>query len=181
MLDKDYINNEYFEWMYNIICGGRFAKSISYRKVLMKLHDTEFKHPARKDRGRDSDGIKLRYRFPYEQYGIEDIERYISGPCSMLEMMLALAIHCEESIMDNPAYGDRTAQWFWIMMNSLGLGSMADDLYDRDEVEFIIKRFLRREYEPNGRGGLFTIRHCKDDLRNVEIWTQMCWYLNTIS
>ena len=83
--------------------------------------------------------------------------------------------------MDNPAYGDRTGQWFWNMMSSLGLSSMSDDIYDRDYVEYAISRFLNREYEPNGKGGLFTIRDCEVDLRNVEIWTQMCWYLDTIT
>ena len=37
-----------------------------------------------------------------------------------------------------------------------------------------------REYAPDGRGGLFTIRNCEEDLRKVEIWYQLCWYLDTI-
>ena len=39
-------------------------------------------------------------------------------------MMIALAIRCEEHIMDDPDAGDRTGQWFWSMLVSLGLGSM---------------------------------------------------------
>ena len=82
--------------------------------------------------------------------------------------------------MDDPAYGDRTGQWFWNMVASLGLGSMEDSKFDRTEAEKIVSNFLSRNYEPNGKGGLFTIRDCEEDLRNVEIWNQLCWYLDSI-
>ena len=181
MTSRDDINDAYFEWMYELVCGNRFSKNISYRNVLMDLHNTDFVYSIRRDKGRAGDGVDLRYRFPHEQYGISDVMRYISGPCSVLEMMLALAIRCEETIMDNPAYGDRTGQWFWGMMKSLGLGSMYDDLYDEDYVKMVIRRFLKRQYDPDGKGGLFTIRGCEEDLRDVEIWFQMLWYLDTIT
>jgi hypothetical protein len=95
-------------------------------------------------------------------------------------MMVALALACEEDIMDNTSYGNRTGQWFWGMIVNLGLGSMTDGRYDERRVDEIIDRFLDRDYEPNGEGGLFTIRHCDRDLRDVEIWHQLCWYLDSI-
>ena len=96
-------------------------------------------------------------------------------------MILALAIRIEEQIMDDPSYGDRTQQWFWGMLSNIGIGMMSDDIYDDKYVNERIYRFLERRYEPNGKGGLFYIRNCDQDLRDVEIWTQVCWYLNTIS
>mgnify|MGYP003235589453 FL=1 len=96
-------------------------------------------------------------------------------------MILALAIRCEETIMDDPSIGDRTQQWFWGMITNLGLGSMTDSRFDRDAANDILERFLDREYEPDGKGGLFTVRNCDSDLRDVEIWYQMCWYLNHIT
>lgn len=101
--------------------------------------------------------------------------------CSVLEMMVALAIRCEESIMDDPNMGDRTGQWFWGMVVNLGLGSMTDAFYDEQVVDDILARFLNRKYEPDGKGGLFTVRHCEQDLRKVEIWHQLCWYLDSIT
>ena len=80
--------------------------------------------------------------------------------------------------MYDPNIGDRTEQWFWEMIVNLGLGGMMDDIFDVEHVEYIVDRFLNREYEPNGRGGLFFIRNCKYDLRRVEIWYQLCWYLD---
>ena len=98
-----------------------------------------------------------------------------------MEMMIALAIRCEVSIMDNPKVGDRTAQWFWEMINNMELGGMYNNNFDKRYVNDVIDRFIDREYSPNGKGGLFYIRDCKCDLAMVEIWDQMCWYLNGIS
>lgn len=177
---KDSINNEYFEWIYNLVSGDRFAKEISYRKLLMVLHRTEFIFSIPKDRNRAEDGIALRRRFT-TACGYEDMSRYLyTRPCSVLEMMVALAIRCEENIMDDARVGDRTAQWFWGMIQNLGLGSMKDISFDQQFVEDRIDRFLNREYDSDGRGGLFTIRHCSRDLRKVEIWYQLCWYLDSI-
>ena len=93
-------------------------------------------------------------------------------------MMVALAVRCEETIMDDTRYGDRTGQWFWEMMTNLGIGNMFDERFDAEFVEEKVSIFLDREYAPNGKGGLFYIKGCQDDLRDVEIWTQLCWYLD---
>ena len=42
----------------------------------------------------------------------------------------------------------------------------------------VMQIFLNREYEPNGRGGLFTVNNSPADMRTVEIWYQFMWYLN---
>ena len=180
---KDKINNEYFDWMFDIVCADMFAKDISYRKLLIYLHSTKFRYSIRRDSNRADDGISLRYRFAlskhYDETLDHDIYYYINEDCSIFEMMLALAIRCEE-IMDDTAYGDRTRQWFWEMIVNLGLGSMTDDQFDKQYAESVIETFLNREYEPDGRGGLFTVRNCDHDLRNVEIWFQLCYYLDSI-
>lgn len=177
------LNNEYFDWLFDLVCENRFSAQNSYRKLLMRLHSIEFRYLLLKDQARAEEGIALRYRFAITQ-GYEEssdiILDYLDGPCSVLEMILALAIHCEESIMDDPALGDRTGQWFWEMIVNLGLGSMTDNRYNRRRVDDVVQRFLDRDYDPDGRGGLFTIRDCTRDLRNVEIWYQFCWYLGSI-
>jgi hypothetical protein len=134
------------------------------------------------DANRYEDGIDLRYRFGYaENIGSTLIADYLDDrPCSVLEMLIALSIRLEEHIMNDPAIGDRTGQWFWNMIANLGLGSMDDAKFDRKCAEDIIQRFLNRDYERDGKGGLFTIEHCKEDLRNVEIWYQACWYLDRV-
>ena len=175
------IRDDYFNWLYDLMCRDRYSETISYRKLFSYLYDTEFRYLIPMDANRAEDGIDLRYRFPYEYPGVEDPGRYLSGPCSVLEMLIALAIRCEETIMDDPRFGDRTRQWFWTMITNLGLGSMTDDRYDSQYVEEVVERFLNRDYEPDGAGGLFTINHCDQDLRDVEIWYQLCYYLDTIT
>lgn len=177
---KESINREYFNWIYDLVCGDRYSRDISYRNLLWCLHHTEFVYTIPKDKNRASDGIGLRRRFTLA-CGYEDMSRYLyTDSCSVLEMMVALAIRCEENIMDDPRVGDRTGQWFWGMIVNLGLGSMMDDMFDEEFVAETIDRLLDRDYEPDGRGGLFTVRNCDRDLRKVEIWHQLCLYLDSI-
>lgn len=180
-MTRDTTINKYFKWLYDLVCGKKYSKSISYERLLMRLHDTEFVYSILMDENRAEDGVDLRYRFG-EEYGCpEEAKLYLTGPCSVLEMMVALAVRCEEHLMCDSRYGDRTSQWFWGMIVNLGLGSMTDAHYDRDFVDETIDIFLRREYEPNGDGGLFTIKDCKFDLRTIDIWYQLNWYLNSIT
>lgn len=183
-MTRDDVVNAYFEWLFDMVCGLRFAKDISFRKLLTHLHNTEFRYLIPKDENQAREGKNLRHRFAISQmpdvfeYEILDI---LAGPCSVFEMMVALAIYCEEHVMDNPQIGDRTEQWFWTMVATLGLGDQMDNRYDKRYVEDVLQRFLNREYESNGKGGLFIVRNCRRDLRKVEIFHQLCWYLGTIS
>ena len=164
------LNLEYFKWMYNIVCADRYTSSNSYEKLLMYLHDVEFTYTIKRDADRFYDGINLRRRFGQQ----------IDGPCSVLEMMVALAIRCEETIMTDPKFGDRTSQWFWQMIVNLGLGGETDSRFDKEYVRDVVDQFLHRNYQRDGRGGLFTVKEYQYDLRDVDIWTQMMWYLDDI-
>lgn len=65
------------------------------------------------------------------------------------------------------------------MITSIGLGGMSDSSFDKRYTTDCVTRLLNRDYEPNGKGGLFIIQDCEQDLREVEIWYQMNWYLDT--
>lgn len=181
-MTNDELNNSYFEWMYRLISDERCPKRVTYHKLLRYLHDTDFAYTIPMDGNRAEDGIDLRYRFGYEN-SYED--RIIAAcldyrPCSILEMMVALAIRCEEHIMDDPDIGNRTGQWFWSMISNLGLKHMSDEKFDSEYVDSVISKFLNREYRRNGEGGLFKVENSRRDLRSAEIWYQMCWYLDDI-
>ena len=141
------IENQYFEWLCSIVCERRFSKEISYKKLLMYLHKTEFRYLIPNDQNRAEDGIDLRYRFVIT-CDCDYSSDILDGPCSVLEMMVALAIRCEENIMDDPSFGNRTGQWFWGMINNLGLGSMTDNRFDRRLVENTVERFLNVTIDP---------------------------------
>lgn len=176
---EDRVNADYFEWMYDLVCGDRFAKTISYRKLLTFLHDTEFVYFVPYDENRASEGMSLRYHYCL-LHDCEELEWCLDGPCSVLEMMIALAIRCEENIMDDFSMGDRTSQWFWNMVTNMGLGGEHDAAFDERLVTDVVVRFLNREYEPDGRGGLFRVRGWNRDMRTAEIWHQLMAYINSM-
>ena len=181
-MTKNEMKKRYFDWMCRLVCDDKRVKKLSYRKLLSYLNTIDFVYILPMDGNRAEDGVDLRYRFGYDR-GIDHavIASYLDdhGP-SVLEMMVALSVRCEESIMDNPEYGNRTSQWFWNMIDNLGLNHMTDNNLDEDYVDYRIDIFLNRKYDYNGSGGLFTVKEPYSDMRTVEIWYQMCWYLNEI-
>lgn len=176
------MNLEYFEWLCELVNVGRVPKDNSYRELLRQLYETPFRWLMIKDENRAQDGIALRHRFNlYQGYSDEENDIYFHDvPCSVLEMMIGLAVRCEENIMDNPDIGNRTSQWFWGMISSLGLNDMYGAFYDKRKVDKILITFMNRNYRHDGKGGLFTIKHCQKDLRDVEIWVQLMWYLDSL-
>lgn len=194
-MTRNELNTQYFEWMYKLVTGERLRGRVyintiprtsniksSYEKLLTYLNDIPFRYSLQRDDNRESDGIDLRYRFGYElSYPDSLIGNLLDDhPCSVLEMMVALALRCEEDIMNDPSKGDRTKLWFWEMISNMGLGEMSDWNFDREYVRDCVNRMLDREYDPDGTGGLFIIKKKKRDLRTVEIWYQACWYLNEL-
>ena len=170
------IDEEFFEWMYQFVGGKR------YRKLLWSLYEEEFFTTLQIDENRMYDGIELRYRFGHEaSIPRSVIDRKMNNEsCSVLELMIALAIRMEDGILGDPDYGDRTSMWFWMMVKSLGLYDMTDDKIDYEYVKHTIARFINRDFEPNGKGSLFTVKNTRRDFRDIEIWYQMCLFSDSI-
>lgn len=175
------IENEYYNWLCGLMCGTDIFKATSFTNLLSMLYDRQFTWSISQDSNRAEEGTDLRYRFAVDNnYEHDYIDANIKGPCNVFEMMAALAIRCEESIMDDPIIGDRTTQWFWGMVTSLGLSSMYNGRFNPDYIDDVLNKFINRDYAPNGKGGLFTIKKCNSDLRRAEIWHQLCWYLDNL-
>lgn len=175
------VEKRYFDWLYEIVCGKWEPRNLSFRKLLTFLYDTEFVPDNEMDCNRAVDGENLRGRFAVEHPEIppNNVNNTFHGRrCNMLEMMVALALRCEETIMEDADAGNRTGQWFWNMVVSLGLAAMDDNRFHQSRAEFVIERFHRRDYQPNGSGGLFTLQNPKADMRTLDIWYQMMAYIN---
>lgn len=179
---RNEINRAYFEWMQDLVRDDRAEENGTYYELFRVLHDIDFTYTIPLDGDRASDGVNLRYRFAHDT----DLDRRIAaceldaGPCSVLEMMVALAARCEGGIMDDPELGDRTGHWFWTMIENLGLIDMTDDYFDEPHVRRVIRTFLNREYAPDGTGGLFRVYDSRQDMRTITIWYQMCAYLSSM-
>lgn len=175
-MTRDAILINYFNWLYNKVCIVS-----SYQKLFSYLYDTTFVYTLIMDENRFADGINLRYRFADELgYSREQIALYLNDkPCSILEMMIALSIRCEEQITGDMEEGDRPDRWFWLMINNLGLTNMTDDYFDLNYVDHRIDIFEQRKYDYDGRNGaLFVVNNPRNDMRRTDIWYQLCWYLN---
>ena len=171
------LNNSYFSWLCRFI--GKKEKVDRYSKLLRKLYHIPFRYMIPRDGNREADGIDLRYRFGSEEDYSQPIisSELDSRTCSVLEMMVALSIRIEEQIMGDPDTGDRPDKWFWLMIENLGLIDMDNEHYIQEKADLIINNFLDRKYSKNGEGSLFVIKNV-DDIRGMEIWYQMCHYLN---
>lgn len=129
------------------------------------------------DENRALDGMNLRTRF-IDIYPENELN--FDRECSILEMMIALSIRCEDYIMTDDRYGNRTGEWFWNMILSLGLTGMTDTNFNKGFVEEVLFRFITRDYDADGSGGLFTILNPHIDMRKIEIWHQLNWYLEEV-
>ena len=171
------INQEYFSWLCYLIDENKCRQ---YSRLITYLHTTEFVYIMPMDGNRYDDGINLRYRFGNDN-NIEDpvIASCLDDKsCSILEMMVSLSVRVEEHIMQNPDNGLQPGRWFWMMIDNLGLSDQTDRNYDSEYANSIIWRFLNRQYDSDGRGGLIYLPSSRCDLRDVEIWYQMMWYLS---
>lgn len=167
----------YFDWICDLIDSSKDELQLLY---LLNSIPFSFIDPL--DGNRYEDGIDLRYRFGYAK-GISSVgiaNELDIYPCSVLEVMVSLAIKCEE-LMQDPDVGSQVPTFFEGMLESIGLIQYRHYISDPQTVEALIKRLLDRKYDPDGKGGLFTIPGCHEDLRQVEIWKQMMWYLSYIS
>lgn len=168
------MNEGYFKWLIKKI-GNRVIQR-RYSKLLRYLFEKPFTYLIELDENRMFDGLELRARYA-DECKKSNQSSFFDAPCSVLEMMIALANRAEVHIMDNPEYGDRTGVWFWEMISSLGLANQVDTAFNLQYTEDVVNRFLQRKYAASGKGGLFTIPNCRHDLRTVEIWYQMNWYM----
>jgi hypothetical protein len=173
------LSERYFHWICHIAMNGEAG---NYQKLLHYLYNKNYRYTHPRDANRESDGIDLRYRFGYlNGIALPEITCELDDkPCSVLEMMVALAIRCEENILLDFEIGDRTYEWFQDMLKSLGV-DQNDDEFNYSYVDSTIEHFLDRDYAPDGCGSLFHLRHPPDDMRRAEIWYQAMWWIDEIT
>lgn len=174
-MDDKFVLNDYFDWLYFLVVPPRLRSQ--YRKLLIMLHNMEFKYFVPYDENRASDGVNLRWYFVDD--GGDDRILDWKEPCTVLEMLISLAMNMDKIVGDTEGELD-IRHWFWMMLENIDLADMIDEKYDKTYIYGRVSMFLNRDYEPNGDGNIICIPDCIDDLREVEIWWQMCWYLDSI-
>lgn len=163
--------SEYGAWLLNRVGFHRRG----YVLLMDQLHITPFIFVLARDGNRATDGVLLREEFYRENdidYGVYDHR----DDCHVLEMLVALSVRIEEEYTGDGA-GNRPDIIFWELIQNLGLDVYDDREFDSEEVEYILDRWMEREFDYNGRGSIFPIRRPIRDQRDVEIWSQMNEYL----
>lgn len=136
---------------------------------MRKLYKTQFVWLIPNDDNRVEDGRDLRYLFISEH----DAEpEWMGLDCSFLEMLIALSRRLQFET------GRSAREWFWHLLDNIGLADDNDRNYNEEIVEERIGRVIWRTYAPNGKGGLFPLNHPDEDQTQVEIWYQLSAYLS---
>lgn len=165
----------YFKW----ICGN-VDPDRQYTILLEHLFELEFVWIHEYDVNRYEDGCNL--RLIYEQAsGEKCYDNWVDWPCSILEMIYGLAVKIETIMYDISSGEDRTSEWFWTMIDNLGLGICTDREWKKDPgdaldyVQHRIDMFLQRNYDEFGDGSLFPMgKSTPKNWSETEIWEQMC-------
>lgn len=170
------LEETYFKWLAVQVVNTRPRNPRqTYWEILKQLHTTEFKWSVRNDDNRVEDGKELRAEFLQETFGEVLSDSWRDQECSFLEMLIALSRRCAfQTERVSPS------EWFWHLLGNVEL-HISDWDYEslrmHNYVDQVLQVINNRTYEKNGRGGLFPLRDADVDLRQVELWYQMNYYL----
>lgn len=177
MLNATSVEMVYIHWLCDKVGIHSFDERTSI--LINALQEKGFYWTVPNDDNRGLDGLELRREFA--DLNNFDPDAIFEGPCTMLEMLIALAKRCDY-IMSDLDNEDHTARWFWEMLENVGLDMKSLNSYEEDYtidlIDKILDRILDRTYGASGRHGLFPLNEPERDQREVEIWYQMQAYFN---
>lgn len=185
---KRSIKELYFNWLASDLNSWRTDKDGTHHDFLLRaLNRKEFYWVLDRDENRASDGYVLRERFWNEltqSIGWESPPTMhdigFDYPCTVLEMLIALANRIENDILKDTAKSDRTPEWFWMMIQNLGI-DFADEDHENVslfKVYLACDKMMSRLYDQNGVGGLFPLDEPQCDQTQVELWYQANSYIS---
>ena len=175
--------DNYIWYLYNLVQNG----GENHRKLCMELFKNRFfitRSVPKRDIDRWKNGLELRktYDFCYDN-DFDSEMRPI--PCTMLEMIIGISKRMSEQLMDEDGE-DKTAQYFWEIMENLGLTYMDDDNFGWDtglaqkKIAKTCEILCKRQYNSDGTGGgMFPMPGVLGiNQKKMEIWYQMQEYIN---
>lgn len=151
--------SDYYLWLLSLVDDG------DHQTLLRYLYEHPYTWQFTLDENRAAGGINMRNRYANEN-GI-DPQDVGTGPCSILEMLIALAERMVE-LLTIDIY-----TWFWQLIKNLGLDKFDDGRFDERGVSYILSVWLNRAYDSAGTGSLFPLKAYSGDCRNLDTWGQM--------
>lgn len=167
------LENLYFNWLYSQVSDA-YPPALYRTSLLGELHKIEYVWLIIGDDNRYEDGLELRIEF-LDKNEFEYDSYFLDEACSVLEMLIAFSRRASFQTEESPR------EWFWIMVDNLGLLEL-DDSVDTNckSLKEIVSVFINRTYGSSGNGGLFPLRHTINNQRKVEIWYQFSEYLHEL-
>ena len=176
----------YLEWLLRLINADNY-KGKSYIKLCSLLNKIPFEPVMKLDKNRSSD-VQSLLRETYIQsqsdwYRLsnDEIMELPTWPVSFLELIISLAMRIDLDFMREINGIDNTRIYFWVIVRNLGFLSFVDDNWNEDSIISVVNRLnivQERKYDFNGNGGLFPLENAEMDQRNVQIWNQLCQFVN---
>jgi hypothetical protein len=165
----------FFEWLYSQVADPETNDpERMYSRLLHQLYTKEFIAVVDRDENRIEDAKELRHEFIAERHiRRRETSDWLDLGCSVLELLVGLSRRMAFDAEGEPHY------WFWIMMRNLGLAHLSDAYprYSEGRVAAALDRLIYRQYEYDGKGGLFPLHDPNKDQRTVELWYQLSAYV----
>lgn len=145
-------------------------KTRRYSLLLEYLYHTpfEFNEHFELDEDRIKIGIEMRENWAFSELTRDARDEFLEdfGPgISALEFFVSMAKTISDILYFDPKWG----QFFWQMIENLGLDTMNDDEFDQEIVDNILRDLWLRNFKRDGSGGgLFCVPNCKFDMRKLD-------------
>jgi len=163
------LDDQYLGWLIHSL-GAE-----DYSQLCFIMQKIVFDTSVPNDDNRAAEGKDLRRQFlEMNRFHKSVYYMWLAPPASIFETLAALTAHAEfmTSIPKN--------EWFMIFLSNLQLDGARDvgwtNLTARRAMR-ALEAFNNRRYLPDGRGGLFPIENPEYDMRTIEIWYQMCAFI----
>lgn len=127
------------------------------------------------DRGCEDDALAFR-----NKWEIDSKESIGQKPASFLEVVIGLSLVLE--LLENNSMS--WINWFWILMNNLGLGGYGGvplSANEETEIKKVMIRVIRRRYKADGNGGLFPVPETENKQQDVELLYQLQEWFKSIN
>lgn len=186
MTKTNNLNELYLNYLLRLINADNYREK-SYTKLCSLLYKIPFKPILTLDNNRSYDVQSLiRETFIQSQsewYRLENDELIMlpNLPISFLELIISLAMRIDMDFMREVNEVDNSRVYFWIIIKNLGFLVYDDEHWGEDSIISIVNRLnivQDRKYDFDGNGGLFPLKNAKEDQRNVQIWNQLCQFVN---
>lgn len=175
-------DDAYRKWLESIVEVNLDSDYETHHMLIDALDKVNFSYYVREDINRADDGVYLRTRFMQES-GMTPSYHIRTAPCTMLEMLVALAERMFFASPDEDLYLS-PRDTFIEMMKNLDLWKMWDDEWTTDPAfyeELVFSKchdINNRTYNAAGEGGIFPLYPpLPFDSRETELWYQTQEYL----